>query len=148
MVLHVDSMISKLFMFFILFFLFYAKCFSFLFARRCRWESYKLKFLFQKFKTKLVNTITIIICQNCMQSISSCGTFANRFKCPICLFQSKSCAVHFWLCWWLLHFITQIQYSSFAHHWILKFQWNHHSNRERTTLEGIASCRHVQYRGK
>ncbi|KAK7849681.1 hypothetical protein CFP56_002541 [Quercus suber] len=44
-----------------------------------------------KFKTKLVNTPTIIIYQNCMPSISACGTFANRFKCPICLFQHVLC---------------------------------------------------------
>ena len=36
----------------------------------------------------------------------------------------------------------------FVHYWILKFQWNHHSNRERSASEGIVSCRHVQYRGK
>jgi len=36
----------------------------------------------------------------------------------------------------------------FAHYWILKFQRNHHSNRERSTSEGIVSCGHVQYRGK
>ena len=30
----------------------------------------------------------------------------------------------------------------------LKFQWNHYCKKERSRLEGIVSCRHVQYRGK